>query len=67
MGLYSSAVFCECFSQLQCTHCPEQTVGYYLKDTHLTRAYRSAMAKIRCGIAPICLETGRYEGLTEQE
>ncbi len=25
------------------------------------------MAKMRCGVAPICLETGRYEELTEQE
>ncbi len=25
------------------------------------------MAKMRCRVAPICLETGRYEGLTEQE
>ncbi len=25
------------------------------------------MAKMRCGVAPIRLETGRYEGLTEQE
>ncbi len=22
---------------------------------------------MRCVVAPICLETGRYEGLTEQE
>ncbi len=41
--------------------------SHYLKDTHLTRAQRSAIAKMRCGVAPICLETGRYEGLTEQE
>ena len=25
------------------------------------------MAKIRCGVAPIRLETGRYEGLPENE
>ncbi len=41
--------------------------SHYLKDNHLTRAQRSAMAKMRCGVAPIRLETGRYEGLTEQE
>ncbi len=41
--------------------------SHYLKDTHLTCAQRSAMAKMRCGVALICLETGRYEGLTEQE
>ncbi len=39
--------------------------SHYLKDTHLTLAQRSAMAKMRCGVAPIRLETGRYEGLTE--
>ncbi len=41
--------------------------SHYLKDTHLTCAQRSAMAKMRCGVAPIRLETGKYEGLTEQE
>ncbi len=40
---------------------------HYLKDTHLTCAQRSAMTKMKCGVAPICLETGRYKGLTEQE
>ncbi len=39
----------------------------YLKDTHLTHARCIAMAKMRCGVAPIRLEAGRYEGLTEQE
>ncbi len=38
-----------------------------MKDTHLTCAQRSAMAKMRCGVTPICLETGRYKWLTEQE
>ncbi len=33
----------------------------------LTRAQHSAIAKMRCGVALICLETGRYEGLTGQE
>ncbi len=41
--------------------------SHYLKDTHLTHAQRSAMAKMRCEVAPIGLETGRYDGLTEQE
>ena len=31
---------------------------------HMTRAERSAMAKFRCGTAPIRIETGRYEGRT---
>ncbi len=35
--------------------------SHYLKDTYLTHAQRSAMAKMRCWVAPICLETGRYE------
>ncbi len=39
--------------------------SHYLKDTHLTSAQHSVMGKMRCGVAPICLETGRYEGLTE--
>ena len=31
--------------------------------TVMSRAHRSALAKFRCGVAPIRLETGRYEGL----
>ena len=34
----------------------------YLKMT-LTRKQRSALAKFRCGVAPLRLETGRYENL----
>ncbi len=41
--------------------------SHYLKDTHLTCVQCSAMAKMWCGDAPICLETCRYEGLTKQE
>ncbi len=37
--------------------------SYYLKDTHLTPAQCSVIAKMRCGVAPIHLETGRYERL----
>ena len=29
----------------------------------MTRAERSALAKFRCGTAPIRIETGRYEGI----
>ena len=29
----------------------------------LSRAHRSALAKFRCGTAPLKIETGRYEGL----
>ncbi len=33
--------------------------SHYLKDTHLTCAQCSSMAKkMRCGVAPICLKTG---------
>ena len=39
----------------------------YVKNVYLTRAQRSALAKFRCGVAPIRLETGRYEGLPEGE
>ncbi len=41
------------------------STSHCLKHTHLTRAQCSDMAKMRCGVAPICLETGQYEGLTE--
>lgn len=36
-------------------------------NTTMSRANRSALAKFRCGVAPIRLETGRYEGLPEAE
>ena len=38
------------------------TTSHYLK-INMPRAYRSAYAKFRCGVAPIRLETGRYERL----
>ncbi len=28
--------------------------------------YMSAFAKFRCWVAPICIETGRYEGMDEK-
>ena len=39
----------------------------YVKDHHLTRAQRSALAKFRCGVAPLRLETGRFEGMSLEE
>ena len=33
----------------------------------MPKSHRSALAKFRCGVAPIRLETGRYEGLPEGE
>ena len=33
----------------------------------LPRSHRSALAKFRCGTAPLRIETGRYEGLAEEE
>ena len=38
------------------------TTSHYLK-INMPRSYRSAYAKFRCGVAPIRLETGRYERL----
>ena len=38
----------------------------YVKNT-MPKKYRSAFAKFRCGVAPLRLETGRYEGLKEEE
>jgi len=34
---------------------------------HMSSSHRSAFAKFRCGVAPIRLETGRYEGLQESQ
>ena len=36
-------------------------------QTVLSKAQRSALAKFRCGVAPLCLETGRYEGIPEKD
>ena len=33
----------------------------------MTRSHRSALVKFRCGVAPIRLETGRYEKLLVNE
>ena len=33
----------------------------------LSFALRSALAKVRCGVAPINLELGRYHGIPEEE
>jgi len=30
---------------------------------HMSFAHRSSLAKIRCGVAPLRIETGRYENL----
>ncbi len=38
----------------------------YVK-TILNRRHRSALAKVRCGVAPIRIETGRFERLAEEE
>ncbi len=39
----------------------------YLLNMYITRGQRSNLAKFRCGVAPLCLETGWYEGLSEEE
>ena len=33
----------------------------------MPKVYRSALAQFRCGTAPLRIETGRYEGLVEEE
>ena len=33
----------------------------------MTRAQRRSYARFRCGVAPLRLEAGRYEGLAESE
>ena len=33
----------------------------------MTRAHRRSDARFHCGVAPLRLETGRYEGLAEPE
>ena len=35
----------------------------YVKSTHISRRNRSALAKFRKGVAPLRVETGRYESL----
>ena len=42
------------------------TVENYCK-LNLPYPHRSAFSKFRCGVAPIRLETGRYENLTEPQ
>ena len=39
---------------------------FYVENI-MTRSHRSALAKFRCGVAPIRLETGRYEKLPVNE
>jgi hypothetical protein len=39
----------------------------YLENLYLTQGQTSALAKFRCGVAPIRLETGRYERLRLEE
>ena len=38
----------------------------YVKS-FLSSKYRSALAKFRCGVAPLKLETGRYENIPENQ
>ena len=45
----------------------EFTVEPYVKCSTISRAQRSALAKFRCGVAPLRIETGRYEGVPENE
>ncbi len=34
---------------------------------YITRGQRRSLAKFRCGVVQLCLETGQYEGLPEEE
>jgi len=39
----------------------------YLKCNSLSRARKSAQAKFRCGVAPLIIETGRFDGIPANE
>ena len=39
----------------------------YVTNCNISRSGRSALAKFRCGIAPLKIETGRYQGLLHSE
>jgi len=43
-----------------------ETEAYVTLHT-LTRGQRSALAKFRCGVAPLRIETGRFEGLARAD
>ena len=36
---------------------------YYVKCKYISRVERSAFAKFRCGVAPLKIETGRYQSM----
>ncbi len=42
------------------------SVEHYLRNI-MSKKYRSAFAKFRCGVAPVRIETGRYEGMEEKK
>ena len=39
----------------------------YLVKTNMTRRQRSLVAKLLCGILPLELETGRYQGVDRKD
>ena len=39
----------------------------YIKNRAITRNERSALAKFRCGVAPLKIETGRYKGIVLEQ
>ena len=45
----------------------EYTTEFYVKAHTITRQCRSALAKFRCGVAPLKIETGRYQSLPVHE
>ncbi len=39
----------------------------YVNNIFINKRQHSASAKFRCGVAPMRLETGRYENLSEEQ
>ncbi len=42
------------------------SVEHYVRNI-MSKKYRSAFEKFRCGVAPIRIETSRYEGMEEND
>ena len=51
---------------MHCTLKTDFKTESYVQNVYCKK-YRSALAKLRCGIAQIRLETGRYEGLSAHQ
>ncbi len=42
------------------------SVEHYVRNI-MSKKYRSTFPKFRCGVAPIRIETGKYEGMEEKD